>query len=580
MGVSYEAPVTRMAPVTTDAAFTPEEIRRWEADPLVNPRTGRKIKAQGPTFRALQTAAATEAAGARRNGARGEAAGARGEAAGARGEAAREPNNSKTPLSSESLLREVRAKVATDGSFSTPERIRVEAHLRRAQDSYATPLPLFRTLEDAAAAAVLAAPVPYAAVEASPALRKLTVTNCHDGQRKLTLALLDFVSLALQRLRCAQQDVVLVYAGASGLASAVASAVFPALRMVLYDPDPNVISHMRGLRPRDKADMAVFRGLAAVDPRAYAGRRLVVFTDAAGFFNDRVANYCRATLLPRSGARHLLFVSDIRSDPGRGFPSEPQIARDMQDQMRWTMLTGCSAYMHKFRIPYASAPQAEEAARIRRDLGAFPRDAFRVVSSPHSTPPSPSSFPYLDGQLHIQLYGRQRTAELRLVGFPVAREAQNTNATKKRGGTCFAVREYDVGGIEDRMATFMFAYRGHARFDAGRAWTPNPPLPASYEVMAEHLILTRCAEAGVARGVDVAALHKILNDMLATFTAKAPLVCPLISARDELRRKRLDPATYAPHIMRWAEQVLRARPNAAVPRELLPSRNRVAGSPS
>jgi hypothetical protein len=507
-------------------------------------------------------------------------------------------------ISSRALLRQFRATA----DVPSPYREAMDHHFEMALGSYDAPFPLFRSIEDVEAVRITTPPLPYAVVNSSPSLRKLTITNCHDGQRKLTMALLDFLSTSFVRLECAPKDVIVVYAGASGLASAVASTVFPDLRMLLFDPHPNTLSHM----PPGFQNKIVFKDTYHVLPSLYNKKKLTIFTGAAGWFDDETATFCRETVLPSyAGAKHLLFVSDVRSDTG-----ELDIARDMRNQMRWTVLTGCSAYMHKFKIPYTDDPDAQEVLRMYRDLSDVPQDCLeRRVQDPGTgterepvagkrkdAGPKNETIPYLDGKLHVQVYGPQRTAELRLVGFPIdpkptlplfryqkkvkLLEAKTNKGTSVRNDVGndkkYVVREYDMQDIEDRMATFNVFYRGHARFASDHMHDDGDDamyLPATYEVVAERAILMRCASVMVMSTKPFTAslvattfnkMRSQLKSGMSSFTIKDPLVCSLISAAAEMKKHRLSPSVYAPHVLEWAAQILHVRPDATIPAELRP----------
>lgn len=556
--------------------LTHAEIEQWRRRPEVNPRTGRTISERGAVYRTLaQAASASEAATSSPSSTRNDSAHKSDVVATT---ATVQPNqpNTKQNVSADSssttfpkrrpphhdLPCEKNKKDVAESNTSLLTRVLEDTepvddklrpsfideafrtHVRRALESHQRSLPLFRTVEEGVHE-TLRPMIPYAALAAFPTLRMLTMTNCHDGQRKLTMALLDFVSTSLLRLRCSPKDVLLVYAGASGLACAVASAVFPGLRMVLYDPAPNTLSHM----PVDFAQKTVFRDTYAVHPAQLFpdGKTLAIFTARAGWFSDAVAEYCRDVLMPASGAQHMLFTSDVRADI-----SELEIARDMRNQMRWTLLTDCSSYMHKFRIPYLDDPAAPAVLRLYRDLRDLPQTSFvyrvpntavsendggghsRQQRSERQSSSSSTSrnggtnttaaahrtatVPYLDGSLHIQLYGRQRTAEVRLLGFALdagvdavvpgtdSRASLSPSETPVRESKAnpddrrvYGLREYDFLNVEDAMATFNVVYREHARFtmslDSASVSRPAhaAPVPAKYEAVAEQYIMRRVA---------------------------------------------------------------------------------------
>lgn len=459
---------------------------------------------------------------------------------------ARGPKHEDDPdvVSSFSVLKQYKSDVKATIQASVDTHKKIDAHFEKAMASYSDPLPLYRTIDEID----IPNPLSYETVNQSSTFRKLTLTNCHHGQRKLTMALLEFISSSLTKLRCAPRDVFLVYAGASGLASAVASAVFPGIRMALYDYAPNILSHI----PPSFTDKVVFKDTHRVPYTAFRGKSLAIFTGKAGWFSDEVALHCRNILFPQMGVKHILFTSDVR-DSDR---EEAVVAQDMLDQQRWTVLTGCSAYMHKFRIPYMDKPEAKQILQSYRSFANIPTHMYEYVYDAKEKKTT-SSFPYLDGRLFIQLYARQRTAELRLMGF-----------AKKTG--FYVIRDYGTGEVENKMATFNTVYRGHARFKYDGRYTPprDSYLPASYDVVAEHAIISQCAHSlkGDYTQDDLCRMHDTVQAMLASFSHKDPLVCSLISAANELNKNRLHASSHVPHVVQWAEQVLRVAPNATIPK--------------
>jgi len=324
----------------------------------------------------------------------------------------------------------------------------------------------------------------------------------------------------------------------------------------------------------------------------------LIFTEKAGWFDDDVAIFCRDVIFPSSGAKYMLFTSDVRSDK-----AEDSIIRDMRDQMRWTMLSGCTAYMHKFRIPFLSHPSGTSPSHddkddhIYQDLSHLPQGQFRLAPSNASNAKKRRfQFPYLDGKLYIELYGRQRTSELRLMGY----------ASSSNSFSPYNLRMYDHRTIDDAMGTFNILYRSHARYAYVSPHTPPPldeeetmasgnttvmkvtTMPANYENVGEHAILWDCARALLSsvssspsstkrneEKEDILSLAAILHDrvreLMMTRTVKDPLVCPLISADVELRKKmpKVDVHSYAPHILEWARRIRDVQPHSAIPRRFI-----------
>ena len=232
-------------------------------------------------------------------------------------------------LATPQVLRRAMAMVARDDDDEGLVR-----HMRRAQGSHDRPMPMVRTVDGLDFATQPR--VRYSDAARSKALELLSVCNSHNGQKKLTMSLLEFITLALERSQCRPCDACVICAGASGMASVVAATLFPRIQLVLYDPDPNTTS----LTP-PFADKVVYTApTQSIDMR----RRLVVFTGKAGWFDDDVARAIRAIVT----RPHVFFVSDVRVKS-----DENKIIKDMINQQRWVLLTSCDAYMLKFRVPYA-----------------------------------------------------------------------------------------------------------------------------------------------------------------------------------------------------------------------------------
>jgi hypothetical protein len=322
--------------------------------------------------------------------------------------------------------------------------------------------------------------------------------------------------------------------------------------MVLYDPDPNTVQ----LMPHD-AMPRVHKNPPSPSIVAYvpqdgrpAPTDIVVYTGKPqGFFDDASMRTVHELFL-RSGCHHLLFASDIRVEA-----TEDRIAVDMRDQQRWAIASRCSMYVFKFRIPY------KWSESIRR---AYFDDLHRLQQADPAADKTRFDhtggfIPYLDGDLHIQLYGRQQTAELRMIG---ARAPDGTYRFKK----------YPTVEIEDKMALFNTVYRNHVQFSHPGADAHVSAYFKSYELVAEHAIVTMCIAArGLPTG-DTDAAHKIhmavfnlINANIALFIDKDAITCPLRTAADEI--DKIDDATYT-YLSSCANDIEAKRPGT-IPRDLL-----------
>ena len=324
-------------------------------------------------------------------------------------------------------------------------------HFDAIEASYSEPIKLFRTLDKFFGPEMIT----FHEADNDRNLMQLSTINCHNGQRKLALSVIDFLALSTKSV----EDPLVVYAGASGLATVIAATIFPKARFILYDKAHNTVQ----LISKAFIDIVIHRTKHATPDTS---KRIVVYQE---WFDD-------AEALKFSKFKNVLFISDVRGDD----TTDLAIAKDMGDQQRWAILTGSLAYMFKFRVPYNWSPE------IRR---AYSDTDHLVLAAAKSgvkfTPPKKKNamgledIEYLDGDAHIQLYGRPTTAELRLIGF----------APKQT----YKTRTFCVPEIEAKMATFNAFYRSHARFSYGRHSSSffKTTFPG-YDAVAEFSIASRC----------------------------------------------------------------------------------------
>ena len=351
-------------------------------------------------------------------------------------------------------------------------------------------MPLFRTVGDfvGAMTADSLRPLSYDEVQRLPVLQNLSAINCHNGQKKLAMTVIEFLAVALKDLSLeASDDVVVVYAGASGLATVVAATVFPRVTFVIYDKDPSVVQ----LISKKFEDIKVH---TVKHPTPDTSSHVVVYRE---WFDDAEARKFSAMK-----GKKVLFISDVRGDDNY----EIAISRDMRDQQRWAVLSGSLAYMFKFRVPYLSPDRASDTATI---MGAY-SDTSHMSAAAEGTGATFEScnkrrsrsrtscrrkscrrsrtadtIEYLSGCAYIQTYGRPLTAELRLIGF----------AKEVDGKRVYSSANYSIRAIEDAMATFNAFYRSHAAFKFDLSHDFFKDRFPSYEAVAEFEIVMRCRAA-------------------------------------------------------------------------------------
>ena len=363
-------------------------------------------------------------------------------------------------------------------------------HVDACIDSWKTSkdrLKMFRTVDGLAATAGTA--LTWDSMSETGEFKSMVNLNCHNGQKKLTYSVLEFINTALSSMKNVvdRKRVTVVYAGASGLATVIAAKVFKDIEFVMYDPAPNTLSL---IPEKYVSDVQTVTQLPK--PGFARKKRVLLYTGKAGYFDDERAVEIGREVRDRD--RKLLFISDIRMEA-----KENSIANDMQSQQRWAILTRSFAYMFKFRLPYNElnkeknekvVPPSVKAKYldVRHMHDAAARvDRVKLHALGGSTPvvADPNfGFQYLSGKLYIQLYPRVSTAELRLIGFSSATKAASIEER------AYTMAWYDRGEIESKMALFNFLYRSHACFEG--ALPERTGMQHTYEAVAEMAIVERC----------------------------------------------------------------------------------------
>ena len=131
-------------------------------------------------------------------------------------------------------------------------------------------VPLFRTIDEFQKTTQCPYPS-YNYISSSSELDVLSILNCHNGQRKLTMSVLEFLTVSLTHLKVPQSDVLIIYAGASGLASVIAANIFKQVQFVLYDPAPNTVALLPPFQ-----DKVVYR---TPPQQVDLSKRMIIFTE-------------------------------------------------------------------------------------------------------------------------------------------------------------------------------------------------------------------------------------------------------------------------------------------------------------
>lgn len=330
----------------------------------------------------------------------------------------------------------------------TTKRPEYQEHIDKAIESRKRPIRLPRTMGEIQ---MSLGEAPY--VESPGELQALIDDNCHVGQRKLALALIEFMNLAVNKVK---RDVFVVYPGASLMACLGASDLFPTARFLCFDPAfDSTVTNVRRELGKDADKM--LRNVHIIDSKKAdadaavkafrAGSTVALFTREAGMYGDlshTLALEVQDGLFKYDGReRETLFCSDVRMSGEDKDPSETQIATEMVAQARWVKNINVKCFVLKMRLPFpnASGKIAKELLDVYKTL--FDNEGGDVGDG--------STVPYLAGDRYIQLYGRPTTTEMRLIGLDGV-----------------DVKQYTVSDVERVMAAFNVVHRAHTCFKPSR----------------------------------------------------------------------------------------------------------------
>ena len=201
------------------------------------------------------------------------------------------------------------------------------------------------------------------------------------GQRKLGLALIQFLTKYLS-LNTSGNPSTVVYAGAApGNNIHFASLLFPKVIFHLYDP--------RKFDIPESNKILIYDG---DDSKIQGTHRIIIHTGDFGMFTDQEAQKWSQL---QSQNKNIYFVSDIRSvdhDTDSKQEFELGVWKDMQSQKMWHQTIGPIKSQLKFRLPY--------------DLG---------ENSPIASLFPGGKIPYLGGIVYKGIYSKPTSTESRLV---------------------------------------------------------------------------------------------------------------------------------------------------------------------
>ena len=141
--------------------------------------------------------------------------------------------------------------------------------------------------------------------------------------------------------------------------------------------------------------------------------------------------------------KNVLFISDIRTSTAGRTPSQTDVQSDMNMQLEWVKKMRPRAGMLKFKLPFANT----------------------IV-------------PYIKGDIHLPIWGRQRTAESRLI-FTDKTAFDNDTLIEHTYSAGDYEKEMFYFNTTTRMSTYQWPKRGCK----------------CYDCVAESLVLTRYFQA-------------------------------------------------------------------------------------
>lgn len=271
------------------------------------------------------------------------------------------------------------------------------------------------------------------------------VDNSHSGQRKLCIAMIEFLTTvkAHQLSTGTVRPLLVVYAGSSILASAAGRDCFPGTKFVCLDPAWRMtvpVVHREGGAHGSRIMnecVHTFRHVSVNDMwKALRERDIVYITDKAGRMTDFTCQALKALARTMPGYE-MVFVSDVRTTQ-RQSPDQKEatIADDMLKQARWLQTLGSRYYSLKLRLPFTLTPVVS--------------DKYTAVAAMFGATPAVCTeerVPYVSGTCVLQKYGRNMSTEMRLIG---------TDAP--------SLASYNIRQVERVFYPFNLVHRCHTDF--------------------------------------------------------------------------------------------------------------------
>lgn len=219
-----------------------------------------------------------------------------------------------------------------------------------------------------------------------------TPKNIHIGQRKMFLAHLQFLTLAVS----SQEEIYyVVYAGAApGISSfQLSDMFFPNVKFILFDPQR---INMKGVKMNTKTTPNIIKDIV------YSNKRLFIFNE---FFTEEIA-YLFKDKFP-----NMLFISDIRLHSiSKSFPTDKDVLICNSMQFNWINIMKPIMSSLKFRQPFYTDDSVEKMENVPHCL-----NLSRLYGIDFIKDYKEKNMTYFKGKFYMQAWSRHTSSETRLL---------------------------------------------------------------------------------------------------------------------------------------------------------------------
>ena len=241
----------------------------------------------------------------------------------------------------------------------------------------------------------------------------------HNGQRKLFLSELEFISLYHKKCN------YIVYAGAApSWKMYYLSSLFPTKKFILVDPNPFEILFYKDKSHKDFVDSKEVIYLDLSKPNTWIETITKPEKTRIFLINDYYTNAISEVL---KVLKDILFISDIRTSDNDEAPSDLDVLWNSAQQMNWIYIIQPNYFMLKFRTPYLSQGKTVMLPYQKTDFDFSKQLGFDFIKEYNE---GKGQFTYLDGEIYLQAWAGYKSTETRLIGsLP-----KNNQLTKKTYG--------------------------------------------------------------------------------------------------------------------------------------------------